>query len=117
MAEKFTEFYLLGQEGKAENYPRELYLGQEVTVVVGIVNSEYKPISYKLEIVEDDRKELELFPILLQHREKWEQPVKFKASKVGTKQRVDFRLFRDEDTSIYRSLYIWVDVSPSNLIP
>jgi len=40
--EKFTEFYILGQEAKAENYPRELTVGEDARVILGVVNHEYQ---------------------------------------------------------------------------
>lgn len=116
-AEKYTEFYILGREGKAENYPGELQLGREASIIVGIVNGEYKPTSYNLEMVIDNRTELELGPIVLNHREKWEKPVVFKPAQVGIRQRVEFRLYRDGDAVIYRSVYLFINVIPSNLGP
>ena len=40
VGETFTEFYILGQEGKAADYPKELNTGQEGRVIVGVVNHE-----------------------------------------------------------------------------
>ncbi|MFC2002628.1 DUF1616 domain-containing protein [Chloroflexota bacterium] len=46
--ETFTEFYILGMEGKAENYPKELVVGEEQTVIVGIINREHESVIYRL---------------------------------------------------------------------
>ena len=48
--EKFTEFYLLGSGGKAEGYPKNLTLGNNASVTIGIVNHEYRSINYTIEI-------------------------------------------------------------------
>ena len=48
--EKFTEFYLLGPGGKAEGYPKNLTLGNNASVTIGIVNHEYRSINYTIEI-------------------------------------------------------------------
>ena len=48
--EKFTEFYILGAEGIADQYPRNLSTGENATVIIGIVNHEYKTINYTTEI-------------------------------------------------------------------
>ena len=48
--EKFTEFYLLGAEGMADEYPSDLILGEEVSVIIGIVNHEYQTTNYTIEI-------------------------------------------------------------------
>ena len=48
--EKFTEFYLLGPEGKADDYPSDLAAGENATITIGVVNHEYKTINYTIEI-------------------------------------------------------------------
>jgi len=48
--EKFTEFYLLNTQRRAENYPTNLTLGEEASVIIGIENHEYQPITYTIEV-------------------------------------------------------------------
>lgn len=48
--ERFTEFYLLGPEGIADNYPREFTINEQAMVIVGIVNHEYKQMNYTVEL-------------------------------------------------------------------
>ncbi len=48
--EKFTEFYILGPEGKAAGYPSKLWVKQNGTVIIGIVNHEYRTVNYTVEI-------------------------------------------------------------------
>jgi len=48
--EHFTEFYLLGSEGIADNYPRNITSTEPVNLIIGIVNHEYKTVNYTLEI-------------------------------------------------------------------
>lgn len=48
--EHFTEFYLLGPEGKADNYPQDLSIGENATVIVGVVNHEYQTMNYTIEV-------------------------------------------------------------------
>jgi uncharacterized membrane protein len=48
--EKFTEFYILGEYGKASDYPTDLLLGEEGKVIIGIVNHEYRNVTYFIEI-------------------------------------------------------------------
>jgi len=48
--EQFTEFYLLGPQGIADNYPRNLQLNENATVIIGIVNHEYQQMNYSLEV-------------------------------------------------------------------
>ncbi len=48
--EEFTEFYLLGPQGKAADYPQELEQGEKASVIVGIANHEYRTIDYTIEV-------------------------------------------------------------------
>ena len=48
--EKFTEFYLLGSNRIADDYPRYLSTNDTANVIVGIVNHEYKQINYTVEV-------------------------------------------------------------------
>lgn len=48
--EKFTEFYILGSGGMADDYPRNLIVGQNVTIMIGIVNHEYRTVNYTVEL-------------------------------------------------------------------
>ncbi|HET8687596.1 MAG TPA: DUF1616 domain-containing protein, partial [Methanosarcina sp.] len=73
--EHFTEFYLLGSEGKADNYSTKYIIGENGTVIVGVVNHEYRPINYTME-VKLENKSLPLPKnvkyITLAHNETWE---------------------------------------------
>ncbi|HVQ00974.1 MAG TPA: DUF1616 domain-containing protein [Candidatus Thermoplasmatota archaeon] len=48
--ETFTEFYLLGPQGNAEGYPRNLTTQQNATVIIGIANHEHHDVNYTIEI-------------------------------------------------------------------
>jgi len=48
--EKFTEFYLLGPNSRAEGYPRNLSVGENATVIIGVANHEYQTFGYTIEI-------------------------------------------------------------------
>lgn len=48
--EAFTEFYILGPEGKAADYPTELFVGENGTVIIGIVNHEHRNVTYYVQI-------------------------------------------------------------------
>lgn len=109
-SEKFTEFYILGPEGKAENYPREVILGMTADVIVGIINHEGETTAYRVRVYIDGQEIEQLGPVALKPEEKWEQPVSFNATRIGVNQKVEFQLYRDELTEPYRSLHLWLDV-------
>ncbi len=48
--EKFTEFYILGPKGKAADYPTDIRVNQNATIIIGIVNHEYRTVNYTIEI-------------------------------------------------------------------
>lgn len=48
--ERFTEFYLLGPQRMADNYPQDLTMNEQAMVIVGIVNHEYKQMNYTVEL-------------------------------------------------------------------
>jgi len=50
VGEKFTEFYVLGPKGVADDYPQDLLLEENGTVIIGVVNHEYKTFNYTIEI-------------------------------------------------------------------
>jgi len=90
----FTEFYLLGTDGKADNYPAVLNLGEEVNVTLGIVNHESSKQVYSVDVTIEGT-EIESFgPITLGKNEKWENPVSFTPLAAGDNQTVEFILTR-----------------------
>ena len=108
--EKFTEFYILGLEGKAEKYPREVQLGEDASVILGIINREYAPSGYRAVISIDGAGVSEYDQIELEHDGKWEQIVYFKPLKAGENQKVEFLLYKDGAAEVYLTLHIWLDV-------
>jgi uncharacterized membrane protein len=116
--EHFTEFYILGSEGKTGNYTTKYFLGESGTIIVGIVNHEYRPINYTMEL-RLDNKSLSLpenqKQIRLAYKEKWEKPVIFTPPFEGKNMRLEFLLFNENGRSVpYRDLHIWIDVNTKN---
>lgn len=46
----FTEFYILGSDGKVVDYQRDILLGEKSSIIIGVANHEYKTIDYTIEI-------------------------------------------------------------------
>jgi len=67
--EKFTEFYILGTEGKAEGYPKQVILGDPIDLVIGVVNHEYQPASYLVKITIDGVEKTNVTVGTLAHKE------------------------------------------------
>ena len=67
VGERFTEFYILGLGGKVEGYPRELTVGEEGKVILGIINQEHELVGYKVEVLISGTLNKEIGPIELDH--------------------------------------------------
>ncbi len=48
--EAFSEFYLLGPGGKMIDYPHNLTVGENASVIVGLANHNYRTINYTVEV-------------------------------------------------------------------
>ena len=123
--ERFTEFYLLGVNGKADRYPKLFsYYGGQVTsvtyqegnsdvvvseaygrIVLAVVNREDHEETYRVEVLCNgqrlslrigDARVDELGPIVLQHEEKWEQEIGFAPTDLGDGQKIEFLLYMND---------------------
>jgi len=112
--EKFTEFYILNLEGKAADYPRQAILGEPVNIVIGVVNHEYEPVSYRVAITIDDVENSQADIGMLAHEEKWEEKVSFTPKVAGEKQEVAFYLYKDGGAEPYykEPLCSYIDIIP-----
>ena len=108
--EKFTEFYILGLESKAVDYPEELVIGEEGKVLMVIANREQEVATYWVEVAIDGVKNNELGAVTLEDGEKWEGTVSFTPEKVGDNQKIEFLLYRQGWDGVYQRLHLWVDV-------
>jgi uncharacterized membrane protein len=113
--EHFTEFYILGPDGMADNYPTNYILGQSGQVIVGIVNHEYRSVNYTFD-VRLENKSLPLPEniqhVTLAHNETWEEPLTLTPPVEGKNMKLEFLLFNDTDKEIpYRDLHLWINVN------
>ena len=112
--EKFTEFYILGQKGKAYDYPTSVVSGQNSTVIVGIVNHEYIPANYTMHMAIQNFTFLSR-EVRLENNQTWERPVSYVLQRVGDNQKLEFLLYKESNfTAPYRDLHLWVNVSSTD---
>lgn len=110
VGERFTEFYVLGPGGKVEGYPTNLTLGENGTVILGVVNHEYEEVNYSIVVKLDNETIGTIKDVRLKHEEKWEQNYTFTPEKAGDRMKLEFLLFREGLDEPYRSLHLWISV-------
>ncbi len=108
--ESFTEFYILGSNGKADNDPAEIKKGEEAKVTVGIVNHENSEMNYKVYILINSAITDNLGPITLKNEEKWEKAVSFRLTDAGMNQKVEFMLYKQIEEVDHLRLRLLVNV-------
>ncbi|MCU0632999.1 MAG: DUF1616 domain-containing protein [Methanolinea sp.] len=132
--EKFTEFYILGGEGKAADYPTDLREGQAESIIIGVGNHEYRNVTYvvELHLVNQEfdpvtntssvlsMERLAAFPVTLAHNTTYQERHSFSVNATGSNQ-LKFLLFMDQSppdsvwgadriNQSYRDLHLWVRV-------
>jgi len=110
--DKFTEFYILGTEGKAQDYPKQVILGESADILIGVVNHEYQSASYQAKIKIDDIEISEVNIGTLANGEKWEREISLTPQFSGERQRVDFYLYKNGEDEPYlkEPLRLYIDV-------
>jgi uncharacterized membrane protein len=113
--EHFTEFYILGKNVTTEDYPTEFVKGEKGTVVVGIVNHEYRPVDYTMEVRLENRSlpipESKKY-VSLGNNMSWEEPITFTPSFEGKNMKLEFLLFNETEKTVpYRNLHLWINVT------
>lgn len=112
--ENFTEFYILGPDGRAGGYPVKYYLGDVKPVIVGIVNHEYRDVTYDLVLRLNDSVSMTTL-----HEEKvtvpdghaWEKTIGLRPDRAGTDMRLEFLLYADGNHNApYLDLRLTIDV-------
>ncbi len=104
-SEKFTEFYILDENGKAINYPSNLNPGEKGNLTVVVVNREYTESSYLVKIMQGNQLVKEE-NITLNNGERKEIPFEFTVGPPG-QNRLDFQLYKLPDLeNVYRNLYL-----------
>ncbi|KCZ71724.1 putative membrane protein [Candidatus Methanoperedens nitroreducens] len=111
IGERFTEFYILDPSGKAENYPTSLKYSSTAEILAGVVNHEYNPVNYTVQVALD-KIILSDTRFMLAHNEAWENKMTFVPDREGNDLKLEFWLFKDNNfTAPYRSLHLWVNVT------
>jgi uncharacterized membrane protein len=138
---KFTEFYILGAEGKAANYPIEYIINNqpvpqlvnndgttgingnsgEITLI--IINHEQQTTDYTMKIIIDDVPADfkfngtitdQLGPLELKQGNKWESKISIIPHPTTGDQKVELLLFKGNETVFINSLRLWIHIKQAN---
>jgi len=107
--ERFTEFYVLDQNRTTEDYPKNLSVGENGTVIIGVANHEGGRVNYSITInllneteYKNDSWE---FWLDLNNGEKGEINFNFSIASNGT-YKLEFLLFREIDNNPYLEIHL-----------
>jgi uncharacterized membrane protein len=113
--EHFTEFYILGPQGTADNYPTQYLLGGQQSVIVGITNNEQHDQSYDLVVTLNNNSKLTTLyseQITVANNQRWEKSIGLRPDQTGSNMEMEFLLYLNQDhSSPYRTTHLWVNVT------
>ena len=110
-SEKFTQFYILGSNGKAGNYPTNLSVGENGNLTINVINNEGSTANYQL-VVNLENETLENQSFILANGEKKEIPLTFQPKQSGNQQKLEFILYKlPNNKQSYRYLDLLINVS------
>ena len=108
--EPFTQLFLLGPGGNASGYPTNLSVGQTGNVTVGVINNENTNANYTL-VVTLDNATVASRSFSLANNEQWENSISFAPTHSGMGQKLTFNLTKGSDPNVYRSVYLYLNVT------
>jgi uncharacterized membrane protein len=111
-AGSFTELALLSRDGRLDGLQRGLQLGESTTVTVTVTSREREETAYRMEARLADGSPIVLAKKALPPGDSWSQDVTVTPTEVGERQQLQVLLYREQDVEPYRSVHLWLDVSP-----
>jgi uncharacterized membrane protein len=112
--EAYTAFYILGPDGKAQDYPSQFRLGEGQSVIVGVTNHEQRAMDYTLVTTLSDNASsstLSTETLHLANNENWEQPMTVRPDRIGEDMQLSFLLYGYSDTTPLQTTHLWVNVT------
>jgi len=110
--EKYTEFYILGPDGKVGDYPSEVVVGDVGNLICNITNHENQQTSYEIIIEVDGVINQEIGPIILTNDQTWMNTIGFTPTRVADNQKVDILLFKNGQNNSNINLFFTINVLP-----
>lgn len=116
--ESYTEFYILGTDGKIGNYPVDFSLGDNKSILVNVANHERRTVNYDLVIsLNDSTRPIYTDQFTLADNQTWNKSVVLKPDLSGTNLKLMFLLYADRNMNApYRECHLYVNVTSNNTI-
>ncbi len=108
--EQYTEFYVLGAGGLAQDFPRSVAVNQPARVTVGVTNHEGEQATFQIEVRSNERLIGQSPLFHLEDGEGLEQEITFVPDTPGSDTLIEFLLYRDGQAEPHRTLRLWVTV-------
>ena len=110
--DRFSEFYLLDEDGQPCDYPRVVTAGSAFYVTLGIVNHEDVPRSYTICVLYAGELLKKVNSGTVRPEEKWETATDITLTSAGTEKKVEFYLYLsgEEKSHIGHPLVLTLDV-------
>lgn len=106
----FTEFYVLNEYGEATRYPEEVYVGDNVTVTLGITSHELTTTNYRITTSIGGEKDTPVSTISLEPEETWQGIISFVPERATPEEKVEFSLYKNGQTEPYRNNHLLLNV-------
>ena len=105
-----TEMFVLGSDGNAQSYPRQLRVGDPIPITIGVTNREGSTERYRIMLSGDSIQGALIGPLSVSDGETTEQTVDLLAVSPGKDQVAQMVLYREGMTEPYRQLRLVFDV-------
>ena len=105
----FTALYILGEDGKAENYPSKTSLGSPISVTVGIENYELTDVNYILQMRLDENV-LQEVSVPIKDGEKWMDNLTYTPTQIRQgRSKLEFIVYKEKvEGKPYRTVHLYI---------
>jgi uncharacterized membrane protein len=110
----YTELYVLGPDGKAQDYPSQLRLGENKSVIVGVTNHEQRAVDYTIVTTLNGTtgsSTISTENFSLTNDQNWEKTEVIQPDQTGTNLKLSFLLYANDDTSPIQQTHLWLNVT------
>ena len=114
-SEAYSKFYMQAWNSSQENIDTDISLGENVDILLSIVNHEYRSMNYSLGMYFNDRPQQlsqSYSNITLDHNGMWNGPISFTPRSRGDNLELEYHLYkRDNMSQPYQKLQIAINVT------